>query len=185
MKEFFVLSENFGGCFFDEDQQLKISDEEPTKAELKVLHKTIRKVEEDIERFSFNTAVSAFMICTNELADLKCNKRDVLEPLVILISPPYAPHLAEELWSCLGGHEVSVVKQDFPAWDETFLIENTFYYPVSFNGKKRFELELPVTMHVKDIEKHVLELEETAKWMNDKAVKKIIIVPKRIINIVV
>lgn len=179
----FRFIRKFWRLFFDDNQQLKISDEEPTKAELKVLHKTIRKVEEDIERFSFNTAVSAFMICTNELADLKCNKRDILEPLVILISP-YAPHLAEELWSCLG-HDVSVVKQDFPAWDETFLIENTFNYPVSFNGKKRFELELPVTMNVKDIEKHVLELEETAKWMNDKAAKKIIIVPKRIINIVV
>jgi len=179
----FRFIRKFWRLFFDDNQQLKVSEDEPTKAELKVLHKTIRKIEEDIERFSFNTAVSAFMICANELADLKCNKRSILEPLVILISP-YAPHLAEELWEQLG-HDVSVVKQEFPNWDETFLIENTFNYPVSFNGKKRFELELPVTMNVKEIEKHVLELEETAKWMNDKPAKKIIVVPKRIINIVV
>jgi len=179
----FRFIRKFWRLFFDDKLQLCISEDEPTKAELKVLHKTIRKVEDDIERFSFNTAVSAFMICVNELADLKCNKRGILEPLVILISP-YAPHLAEEMWEQLG-HDVSVVKQDFPNWNEAFLIENTFNYPVSFNGKKRFELELPITMTVKDIETHVLELEETTKWMNDKPAKKIIIVPKRIINIVV
>jgi len=179
----FRFIRKFWRLFFDDNQQLKVSDDEPNKAELKILHKTIRKVEEDIERFSFNTAVSAFMICTNELAELKCNKTAILEPLVLLISP-YAPHLAEELWHALG-HQDSVVKQDFPIWDETFLVENTFTYPVSFNGKKRFDLELPIDMPVKEIEKQVLGLEESAKWISDKGVKKVIIVPNRIINIVV
>jgi leucyl-tRNA synthetase len=123
------------------------------------------------------------MICTNELADLKSNKRDILEPLVILISP-YAPHLAEELWHLLG-HNSSVTTQPFPQWNDQYLIENTFAYPVSFNGKKRFELELPLDMDPKAIEARVLANEDAAKWIAGKPIKKIIIVPNRIINIVV
>lgn len=179
----FRFIRKFWRLFYDNDQQFSISEDKPSKAEFKVLHKTIRKVAEDIERFSFNTAVSAFMICTNELADLKCNKREILEPLVVLISP-YAPHLAEELWQLLGNNE-SVTTQPYPIWDEQYLIENTFNYPVSFNGKKRFELELPLDMDTKTIENTVLAHEESAKWIAGKPIKKVIIVPKRIINIVV
>jgi leucyl-tRNA synthetase len=178
----FRFIRKFWRLFHDDNQQFIVSKERPDKAELKILHKTIRKVEEDIERFSFNTAVSAFMICTNELADLKCNKHDILEPLVILISP-YAPHLAEELWQQLG-HNESITSQPYPKWDEQYLIENTFTYPVSFNGKKRFELELPMDMDTKAIETQVLAHEESAKWIAGKPIKKVIIVPKRIINIV-
>jgi leucyl-tRNA synthetase len=179
----FRFIRKFWRLFHNENLQFSVSDQNPEKAELKILHKTIRKVEEDIERFSFNTAVSAFMICTNELADLKSNKRDILEPLVILISP-YAPHLAEELWHLLG-HNSSVTTQPFPQWNDQYLIENTFAYPVSFNGKKRFELELPLDMDPKAIEARVLANEDAAKWIAGKPIKKIIIVPNRIINIVV
>ncbi len=179
----FRFVRKFWRLFHNNDLQFEVTDEKATKAELKILHKTIRKIEEDIERFSFNTAVSAFMICANELADLKCNKREVLEPLVILISA-YAPHLAEELWHLLG-HDESVVKQSFPAWDEQYLVENTFTYPVSFNGKKRFDLELPIDLPVKDIEQAALASPEAQKWIEGKQIRKIIVVPNRIINVVV
>jgi leucyl-tRNA synthetase len=179
----FRFVRKFWRLFHNNDLQFEVSDEKATKAELKILHKTIRKIEEDIERFSFNTAVSAFMICANELADLKCNKREVLEPLVILISA-YAPHLAEELWHLLG-HEESVVKQTFPAWDEQYLVENTFTYPVSFNGKKRFDLELAIDLPVKEIEQAALASPEAQKWIEGKQIRKIIVVPNRIINVVV
>lgn len=167
----------------DHDGNFRISDEEPSKDELKVLHRTIKKVREDIERFSFNTAVSTFMICVNDLSDLACSKKSVLEPLAILLSP-YAPHIAEELWQLLG-HDESIAEQKYPEWDGQYLVESTFLYPVSFNGKLRFKLEFPVDMGKEEIEKAVLETEDAQKWLQGKAPKKVIVVPKRIINVVV
>ncbi len=155
----------------------------PTPAELKILHKTIKKIEEDIERLSFNTSVSAFMICLNELHELKCNKRAILEPLIICLSP-FAPHLAEELWSKLG-HSTSVLKASYPKFEEKYLVENTFSYPVSFNGKTRFMLELPLNLSKEEIEKQVLSSEDAQKWIKDTPVKKVIVVPNKIVNIVV
>lgn len=179
----FRFIRKFWRLFHNEQNDFSLSDEAPNEKEFKVLHKTIKKIEDDIERFSFNTAVSAFMICVNELSDLKCNKRAVLEPLTILISA-YAPHLAEELWQ-LAGHDESVVKQAFPHCDPQYLIENSFVYPVSFNGKTRFKLELPADMPVADIEKTVLASDETKKYSEGKQIRKVIVVPQRIINIVV
>ncbi len=179
----FRFIRKFWRLFHDGDNNFNLSEEKATDAELKVLHRTIKKVEEDIERFSFNTAVSAFMICANELADLKCNKREILEPLTVLMSS-FAPHLAEEIWH-LCGHQESVVLQSFPAWSENYLTENTFSYPVSFNGKTRFKLELPIDMDKSAVEEAALASEEAQKWLEGKQVRKIIVVPKRIINIVV
>ncbi|MBE9485114.1 MAG: class I tRNA ligase family protein, partial [Bacteroidetes bacterium] len=169
--------------YHDQDGNFTIADEEPTAAELKILHRTIKKVREDIERFSFNTAVSTFMICVNELADLGCRKKGILEPLVVLISP-YAPYIAEELWLKLG-HKQSLAYDEYPEWDEKYLIEDTFLYPVSFNGKLRFKLEFPLDMSKEDIEKAVLEAGEAQRWLEGKPPKKIIVVPNRIINVVV
>jgi leucyl-tRNA synthetase len=160
-----------------------ISEEAPTKAELKILHTCIRKISEDIERFSFNTSVSNFMICCNELTDQKCNKRQILEPLLVLISP-YAPHITEELWSILG-HTESITFEKFPEFNPAFLVEDNFNYPVSFNGKMRFNLELPTTLSPAEIEKIVLEHENSQKYLEGKTPKKVIIVPKKIVNIVV
>ncbi len=169
--------------FFDEDDRLIVSNEKASAAELKVLHKTIKKIQHDIEQFSFNTGVSAFMICTNELSDLNCHKREILEPLTVLLSP-YAPHIAEELWHQLGNSE-TVNDAVFPQWEEKYLVENTFTYPVSFNGKTRFKLELPVDLNKEDIEKAALDAPEAQKWIEGKTVRKVIVVPKRIINVVV
>ncbi len=162
---------------------LVITEDTATKAELKILHATIKKITEDIERFSFNTSVSNFMICVNELTDLKCNKRSVLEPLLVLISP-YAPHITEELWSLLG-HKESISTVAFPEFNPAFLIEDNFTYPVSFNGKMRFNIELPINMGAAEIEKIVLAHENSQKYLEGKAPKKIIIVPKKIVNIVI
>ncbi|MGZ3865317.1 MAG: leucine--tRNA ligase [Bacteroidia bacterium] len=156
---------------------------EPTKAELKTLHKTIKKITEDIERFSFNTSVSNFMICVNELTDQKCNKRAILEPLLIILSP-YAPHITEELWEKLG-HKESIAYAPFPAFDEKNLVEDNFSYPISFNGKMRFNIELPLTLSPQEIEKIVMEAEQTHKFLEGKTPKKVIVVPKKIVNIVV
>jgi leucyl-tRNA synthetase len=156
---------------------------EPSKAELKTLHKTIKKITEDIERFSFNTSVSNFMICVNELTDMKCTNRAILEPLLILVSP-YAPHITEELWEKLG-HKESIALAPFPEFNPAFLVEDNFNYPVSFNGKTRFNIELATNLSPADIEKLVLEAEETKKYLEGKTPKKIIVVPKRIVNIVV
>jgi leucyl-tRNA synthetase len=160
-----------------------ISNEAANKAELKALHKCIKKVNEDIERFSFNTSVSNFMICVNELSDLKCNKREILEPLVVLISP-YAPHIAEELWSKLG-HTESIEYATYPIHNEAYLTEDNFNYPVSFNGKMRFNIELPVTLSPKEIEEAALKAPEAQKWLEGKTPKKVIVVPKKIVNIVI
>lgn len=167
---------------FQVGEDFSVSDETPSREELKVLHKTIKKVEYDIENFSFNTSIPAFMICTNELTALKCNKRAVLEPLVIALAP-FAPHMAEELWSLLG-HTQSITKETFPQWEEKFLTEDTFEYPVSFNGKVRFKLSMPLTATNADIEAAVKAAPESTKWLEGKEIKKMIIVPKKIVNVV-
>ena len=159
-----------------------LSDDNPTPEELKVLHKLIHKVETDIETFSYNTSVSAFMVAVNELAALKCNKRKVLEPIIVLLSP-FAPHIAEELWQ-MCGHSESISFATFPMYHEEYTREDTFDYPVSFNGKTRFKLTLSKTASKNEVEKAVLEAPETAKYLTGP-VKKVIVVPGRIINIVV
>ena len=151
-------------------------------AELRILHKTIKKIQDDIERFSFNTSVSNFMICVNELTELKCNKREILEPLAILVSP-YAPHIAEELWEKLG-HKESICYATFPEYKEEYTIENTFNYPISFNGKTRFFMEFDLSVSKEEMEREVLAAEQTQKYLEGKTPKKIIIVPKKIVNIV-
>ena len=168
---------------FKVGEDFSVSDEIPSREELKVLHKTIKKVEYDIENFSFNTSIPAFMICTNELTALKCNKRAILEPLVIALAP-FAPHMAEELWSLLG-HTQSITKESFPKWEEKFLVEDAFEYPVSFNGKVRFKLSMPLTATNADIEAAVKAAPESTKWLEGKEIKKMIIVPKKIVNIVI
>lgn len=168
---------------FQVGKDFSVSDEIPSREELKVLHKTIKKVEYDIENFSFNTSIPAFMICTNELTALKCNKRAILEPLVIALAP-FAPHMAEELWSLLG-HTQSITKESFPQWEEKFLVEDAFEYPVSFNGKVRFKLSMPLTATNADIEAAVKAAPESTKWLEGKEIKKMIIVPKKIVNIVI
>ncbi len=168
---------------FQIGEKFSVSDETPSKEELKVLHKTIKKVEYDIENFSFNTSVPAFMICTNELTALKCNKRAILEPLVIALAP-FAPHMAEELWSLLG-HSQSITKETFPKWEEKYLVEDAFEYPVSFNGKVRFKLSMPLTATNADIEAAVKAAPESTKWLEGKEIKKMIIVPKKIVNVVI
>ena len=169
--------------YFDENDNFIVNDEKPSEEELKSLHKTIKKVTSDIERFSFNTGVSAFMICVNELSDLKCNKKEILEPLAIILSP-YAPHISEELWSAFGNN-TSISSASYPVYNEGYLAENNFEYPVSFNGKMRFKISLPVNMSKQEIEKSALDAEEAQKWTEGKTVRKVIVVPNRIINIVV
>lgn len=168
---------------FHDDNGLNVSDDEPTKEELKSLHKTIKKVKEDIERFAFNTPVSTFMICVNELTALKCNKKAILQDLLIILSP-YAPHIAEELWAKLGNTE-SITYAVFPKHNEEYLVESNHKYPVSFNGKMRFMLELPANMNKDDIEAAVMANEQTAKYLDGKTPKKVIVVPKKIVNFVV
>lgn len=179
----FRFLKKFWKLYFDKNGDFAVSDEKATKEELKTLHTLIKKEEEDIERISFNTVVSAFMICVNDLITMRCNKREILEPLVIMISP-YAPHIAEELWH-LFGHEDSVVEQQFPKFNADFVGDSSFVYPVSFNGKRRFDIELPLELPTSDIEKAVKEAPETKKWVGELNIKKIIIVPKKIINVVV
>ncbi len=167
---------------FYNGEELSISDSSPTAEEFKTLHKTIKKVEEDIENFSFNTSVSTFMIAVNELITQKCNKRAILEPLLILISP-YAPHIAEELWEKLGNTE-SISTAPFPIFEPQHLVESSKNYPVSFNGKMRFTMELPLDMTKDDIEKVVLAHQKTQAQLAGRVPKKIIIVPGKIINVV-
>ena len=168
--------------FYDRDN-LILNDEKATPEELKALHKLIGKVKADIEAFSFNTAVSAFMIAVNELTDLKCSKREILEPLVILLSP-FAPHIAEELWEILG-HAESITYAAFPEYVEAYTVENTCTYAVSFNGKTRFTVDLPLDMSREDVDAHVRGLEQTAKYVGEGNIVKVIVVPGKIVNIVV
>ena len=172
----------FWRMFFD-GEDLAVSDEEPTAEELKVLHKLIGKEESDIEHFSFNTTVSAFMIALNDLSALKCHKRAILEPMVILLSP-FAPHIAEELWSLLG-HEESVTFASFPVFNPALAAEDSIKYPVSFNGKMRFTVDLPKSMAPADVEATVRGMEQTIKWVGDKSIAKVIVVPGRIVNVVI
>ena len=168
--------------FYDRDGFI-VTDEKANADELKALHKLIGKVRTDIESFSFNTAVSAFMIAVNELNDLKCSKRDILEPLIILLSP-FAPHIAEELWEALG-HKESITYAAFPEYVEAYTIENNCTYAVSFNGKTRFTVELPLDMAREDVDAHVRGLEQTAKYVAGGNIVKVIVVPGKIVNIVV
>jgi len=163
-------------------EEFLVSDEKASPESLKTFHKTIKKVTEDIEEFSFNTSVSTFMICVNELAAQKCTSREVLEPLAVLISP-YAPHIAEELWSLMGNKE-SIATASYPQFEEKFLVESTKTYPVSFNGKMRFTLDLSLDLSKDEIEKAVMEDERTQKQLDGRTPKKVIIVPGKIVNIV-
>ena len=167
------------------DESFYVTDTPPSEGQgeaLKTLHKTIKKVQEDIENFSFNTSVSSFMIAVNELSAEKCNSREVLEPLAILISP-YAPHIAEELWEKLG-HSESISTAPFPKFEEKYLVESTKEYPISFNGKMRFTLELPLDISKEEIESAVMAHEKTAQYLEGRTPKKVIIVPGKIVNIV-
>ena len=161
---------------------LRVTEEAPPKEALKTLHKTIKKVTEDIEQFSFNTSVSNFMIAVNELSAQKCTSRSVLEPLLVLIAP-YAPHITEELWSILG-HDTSISRVEFPVFEPKYLVESTKNYPISFNGKMRFTLELPLDLSKEAIEKRVLENEKTIAQLDGRIPKKVIVVPGKIVNIV-
>ncbi len=169
---------------FHINNDFAVSEDEPSKESMKVLHKTIKKLRDDLDRFSFNTGVSSFMICVNELTDQKCNNRRVLEQLTVLMAP-YAPHITEEIWEKLGNTSGSINEAKYPVFDKQYLIESSFDYPVSFNGKLRFKLNLPLDLKVEEIEQFVLANEETQKWLDGTAPKKCIIVPGKIINLVI
>ncbi len=171
----------FWRLFFDGDS-FSVSEEKASPEELKVLHKLIGKEEYDIEHFSFNTTVSAFMIALNDLGALKCRKREILEPMTVLLSP-FAPHIAEELWSLLG-HENSITYASFPVFDPALAAEDSVKYPVSFNGKMRFTVDLPKSMSPAEVEATVRNMDQTSKWVADKSIVKVIVVPGRIVNIV-
>jgi leucyl-tRNA synthetase len=168
--------------FFKGDE-FTISDEQPTAEELKSIHKLIKKVGQDIENFSFNTSVAAFMICVNELQSLGCNKRAVLSDLVVVLSP-FAPHIAEELWHRLG-NTTTVCDAHFPDYNEEYLKENTVKYVVSFNGKARYNLDFPAGTTTEEVEKAVLANETSQKWMEGKTPRKVIVVPNKVVNVVI
>jgi leucyl-tRNA synthetase len=168
--------------FYNEQGKLLITDNAPSPEELKILHKTIKKVEEDIERHSFNTSVSTFMVCVNELSALKCSSKQVLKELLIVLSP-YAPHITEELYAVLG-HKESISTAHYPQWNQEFMTESEFEYPISINGKMRAKINFPMDMPAADIEKQVLANEAVQKWLEGKSPKKIIVVPNRIVNVV-
>ena len=172
----------FWRLFLNDKNEFFVPETDASIDELKILHKTIKKVSEDIERFSFNTSVSAFMICLNELTTLKCNKKSILEPLTILISP-FAPHIAEELWNLLG-NTTTIADAKFPELNESYLLEDSIVYPVAFNGKTRFTLDFPINTTSDIIEKKVLSDERTKKYLEGKSPKKVIIVQKKMVNIV-
>jgi leucyl-tRNA synthetase len=172
----------FWNLYFN-GEVFEVSQEVPTKAEYKILHTLIKKVVYDIENFSFNTSVSSFMIAVNELQKIKCNKRNILEPLAVIISP-YAPHICEELWSLLG-HNESIEFEKFPELDESYLIEDEIQYPVSFNGKVRFKISLAATLSPKEVEDIVMIDERAVQVLEGKAPKKVIVVPGKIVNIVI
>ncbi|MFN7188918.1 MAG: leucine--tRNA ligase [Cyclobacteriaceae bacterium] len=173
----------FWNLFHDTNGNWKLTDAEPTKEELKVLHRTLKKIEQDINNFSFNTSVSEFMICANEFTSLKCNKRAVLEPLVIALAP-FAPYIAEELWEKLGQTD-SILNASFPVWNEQYLVESSFNYPISINGKVRTEINFALDLPKEDIERNVLASEVVQKWTEGKPPKKVIVVPGKIVNVVV
>ena len=170
--------------FHDAEGNFSVSNEDPSKAEFKALHKIIKKVEDDIERFSFNTSVSAFMICVNELTELKCNKRQILEQLVIVLQP-YAPHITEELWALLGNDAGTLSYASYPVFKAEYLVESEFAYPVSFNGKMKFNLSLPLDLDQKAVEDTIRAHTDVQRHLDGKAIKKIIFVKGKIINIVI
>jgi len=174
----------FWRLFYSETGQWLVKDEAPKPEELKILHKTIKKIEEDIEHFSFNTAVSAFMVCVNELGALKSHNKSVLQDLVILLSP-YAPHISEELWDALGNEKGMVSKASFPKFEPKYIVEAVFEYPIQINGKVRISLPFALDTTPADIEKEVLANEVVQKWMEGNTAKKVIVVPKRIVNVVI
>ncbi|MGV3686572.1 MAG: leucine--tRNA ligase [Daejeonella sp.] len=180
----FKFLRKFWKLFHDDEFNFRVSDDEPSKAEYKALHKIIKKVEEDIERFSFNTSVSSFMICVNELTDLKCNKRQILQELVIVLQP-YAPHITEELWTLLGNQPGTISVANYPAFNAEYLVENEFSYPVSINGKTRLNLNISLGLPQPEVEAIVLANEDILRYMDGKAAKKIIFVKGKIINVVV
>lgn len=169
--------------YFDDLKGFIVNNEPPTPAELKTLHKTIKKVEEDTERFSFNTAVSAFMVCVNELSDMKCHKRSILEPLAIMVAP-YAPHIAEELFHALGNKE-SVLNANFPQWNNEFLTESEKEYPISINGKLRTTINISLEASQQQVEEIVLANEVIQRWMEGKPLKKLIYIKGKMINVVI
>ncbi|HYC39299.1 MAG TPA: leucine--tRNA ligase [Chitinophagaceae bacterium] len=173
----------FWRLFIDEQKGWLVTEDEPSRDELRILHRTIRKIGDDTERFSFNTAVSAFMIATNELTELKCHKRVVLEPMLILLSP-YAPHIAEELWHRLG-RTGSIINAEFPKFEETYVRETSKSYPVAINGKTRTELVISIDATQEQVEQLVLANEVVRKWLGGKPAKKVIFVPNRMVNVVV
>lgn len=178
----FKFLRKFWNLFHNEKGSVDISDAEPTRAELKVLHKTLKKIEQDVDHYAFNTSVSELMICVNELTSLKTSKRAILEPLVIGLAP-FAPHMAEELWEKLG-HQDTILNASFPQYNEAYLKENSFEYPISINGKVRAKMEFALDMPKEDIEKVVLASEIVNKWSEGKPPKKIIVVKGRIVNVV-
>jgi len=180
----FKFLRKFWKLFHDNSFNFNVSDEKASPAELKALHKIIKKVEEDIDRFSFNTSVSGFMIAINELTDLKCNKREILHDLCIILSP-YAPHITEELWEKLGNESGGLSFAAFPKFNPDYLIENEFTYPVSINGKMRVKFTLPLSLEVGEIEKEVLDNADVQRYLEGKTPKKVIVVKGRIVNIVV
>lgn len=161
-----------------------VTDEQPTPAELKILHKTIQKAESDIDAYSFNTSVSAFMVCVNELSTLNCHKRAILQDLVLILSP-YAPHITEELWAALGNEAGTISKAHFPAFNPAYLVEDAFEYPIQINGKVRTTISFAVDRAPTEIEREVLADEIVQKWLEGKAPKKVVVVPKRIVNVVI
>ena len=169
--------------FFDEQKGKIWNEEKATDAELKVLHKGIKKIEEDTERFSFNTAVSAFMVCVNELTDLKCNKKEILEPLLIMLAP-YAPHICEELWHELG-NTTSILNAAFPVYQQKYTIESAKEYPVSINGKLRTTIVIDLSASQEQVEQIVLANEVVKKWVDGKLVKKFIFVKGKMVNVVI
>ncbi len=179
----FKFLKKFWALFHDRDGNFAVSEDKATAEELKVLHGSIRKIEDDVARLSLNTSVSNFMIATNELGSLKCNKRSILEPFVVLLAP-YAPHISEELWSLLG-HETSVCDAQFPVFDEKYLKEDSKEYPIMINGKMRAKISFAADTPTKDMEAAVVDNELVQKWLEGKAPKKIIVVPNKIINVVV
>ncbi|MFN0050294.1 MAG: leucine--tRNA ligase [Cytophagales bacterium] len=173
---------NVWKLFFDENGHFLVTDEAPNDKELKALHKTIKKVEEDIERFSFNTSVSTFMVCVNELSDLKCHKKAILKDLLIVLAP-YAPHIAEELWEKLG-NTTSITYAEFPKFEEKYLTESSFEYPISINGKVRHKMVFALDATAQQVESEAIATPEIQKWLEGKAPKKVIVVPGKIVNVV-
>ncbi|MFC5283743.1 leucine--tRNA ligase [Pedobacter alpinus] len=180
----FKFLRKFWKLFHDENFNFTVVEAEPTKAELKALHKIIKKVEDDVERFSFNTSVSSFMIAVNELTDLKCNKKAILQEMVVILSP-YAPHICEELWKLLGNGAGTLSYTAFPTFNPAHLVENEFAYPVSINGKTKMNLLLSLALEPVDVEKEVMSNEQVLKYLDGKSPKKVIVVKGRIINVVV